>query len=162
MLLKRCHYTHADTHTDRHFDFLGPTVLRTGGSKNSSETNLLRTSYDCITAASKFKKNFMQIKTTPNWKGWPLQKKFSQISPRVEKMWQGATTCCPYALPPTTQVTGQVTDYQHQIKDPVSCETENCVYYWKCKKDNCKNYPKCEYIGLTTRSYKQRIAEHKQ
>ena len=77
-------------------------------------------------------------------------------------MWQGVTTCYPYALPPTTQVTGQVTDYQHQIKDPVSCETGHCVYYWKCKKDNCKNYPKCEYIGLTTRSYKQRIAEHKQ
>ena len=33
---------------------------------NRSKTNILRTSYGCIMAASKFKKNVMQIKTTPN------------------------------------------------------------------------------------------------
>ena len=47
-------------------------------------------------------------------------------------------------------------------KDSVTCEMENCVYYWKCKKSNCKNYTKCEYIGLTRRSFKSRFSEHKQ
>ena len=36
------------------------------------------------------------------------------------------------------------------------------VYYWKCTKDNCKDFPKCEYIGLSSRPYRNRLAEHKQ
>ena len=40
--------------------------------------------------------------------------------------------------------------------------TPNCVYYWKCIKSNCKDFPKCEYLGLTSRPYRNRLAEHKQ
>ena len=57
---------------------------------------------------------------------------------------------------------GQVTGYKHEIKDSVDCETQNCIYYWKCLKRNCKAFPKCEYIGLTGRQFKTRMAERKQ
>jgi hypothetical protein len=83
-------------------------------------------------------------------------------APGWKKCGKGSTTCCPFSLPPTTQVTGQVTGYTHHIKDAVSCETTNCIYYWKCKKSKCKEYPKCEYIGRTTRPYRIRLGEHKQ
>ena len=83
-------------------------------------------------------------------------------APGWRKCGKGSTTCCPYALPPTTQVTGLVTKYKHKIKDAVDCETENCIYYWRCTKSNCKEYPKCEYVGLTRRAFKTRMGEHKQ
>ena len=41
-------------------------------------------------------------------------------------------------------------------------ETQNYVYYWKCVKPNCKSFPNCEYISLTGRPFRQRLAEHKQ
>ena len=83
-------------------------------------------------------------------------------APGWRKCGKGSTTCCPYALPPTTQVMGLVTNYKHKITDAVNCETENCVYYWRCTKSNCKEYPKCEYVGLTRRAFKTRTGEHKQ
>jgi hypothetical protein len=83
-------------------------------------------------------------------------------APGWRKCGKGSTTCCPYALPPTNQVTGLVTGYNHKITDAVDCLTENCVYYWRCKKSNCKAFPKCEYVGLTRRAFKTRIGEHKQ
>ena len=56
--------------------------------------------------------------------------KYSQTchknAPGWKKCGKGTTTCCPFALPPTTQVTGQVTGYTHQIRDSVNCETKNC------------------------------------
>ena len=55
-----------------------------------------------------------------------------------------------------------MTGYTHTIKDSVNCETENCIYYWKCIKKKCKEYPNCEYIGLTTRKFRNRLSEHKQ
>ena len=73
-----------------------------------------------------------------------------------------STTCCPFTFPPTTKVTAQITDYCHQIRDPVNCETSNCIYYWRCIKTNCKDFPRCEYIGLTKRPFRTRLAEHKQ
>ena len=85
-----------------------------------------------------------------------------KTAPGWKKCGKGSTTCCPFSLPPTTQVTGQVTGYCHTITDSVYCETPNCIYYWKCKKNNCKDYPRCEYIGLTTRPYRNRLSEHKQ
>ena len=75
---------------------------------------------------------------------------------------KGSTTCCPFALPPTKTVTGQVTKSTHTIKDSVSCETSNCVYYWKCLKNNCADFHMCEYLGLTKRPWRNRLAEHKQ
>ena len=36
------------------------------------------------------------------------------------------------------------------------------LVYWKCTKNNCKEYPNCEYIGLTSRKFKNRLGEHKQ
>ena len=65
-------------------------------------------------------------------------------------------------MPQTNQVQAQVTDYNHKIKESVNCETSNCIYYWKCTKPNFKEFPKCEYIGLTSRTFKTRIGEHKQ
>ena len=89
-------------------------------------------------------------------------RKSHRSAPGWKKCGKGSTTCCPYAQPATSEVTGMVTGYKHKIRDSVNCETENCVYYWKYQKSNCKTYPKCEYIGLTRRSYRQRLSEHKQ
>ena len=59
-------------------------------------------------------------------------------------------------------VTSQVTGYVHTIQDGVNCETQNCIYYWKCNKNKCTDYPRCEYIGLTKRPFRNRLMEHKQ
>ena len=97
-----------------------------------------------VVRASKFKRTCHQ--NAPGWK----------------KCGKGASTCCPFALPPTTQVTGQVTGYIHHIRDAVNCQTKNCIYYWKCQKNKCKDFPKCEYVGRTTRPFRIRLGEHKQ
>ena len=36
------------------------------------------------------------------------------------------------------------------------------VYYWKCVKSNCKDFPRCAYVGLSSRTFRERFAEHKQ
>ena len=36
------------------------------------------------------------------------------------------------------------------------------LYISLYRKSNCKEFPKCEYIGLTTRPFRNRLAEHKQ
>ena len=68
---------------------------------------------------------------------------------------------CPYTFAPTKHITSQITGYKHQIKKAVDCNTENCIYYWKCTKSRCSEYPQCEYIGLTSRTFKKRFSEHK-
>ena len=68
---------------------------------------------------------------------------------------------CPFTLPDCHEVVGQVTSYRHHIEEPVSCESENCIYYWKCVKANCPDYPGCEYIGMTSRQFKKRMGEHR-
>jgi hypothetical protein len=68
---------------------------------------------------------------------------------------------CPYGLNDCSEVKAQVTGYTHEITAPVDCNTENCVYYWKCVKDNCSDFPRCEYIGMTARSFKKRFSEHR-
>ena len=83
-------------------------------------------------------------------------------APGWKKCGKGSTTCCPFTLPPTSQVVGNFTGYKHDIRDSVNCETRNCIYYWKCVKSNCRDFPKCEYVGLSSRSFKERFAEHKQ
>lgn len=95
-------------------------------------------------------------------RGDRLVRKTHKTAPGWKKCGKGSTTCCPFALPSTQTVIGQVTGYSHTITDPVTCETPSCVYYWKCVKRNCKSFPKCEYIGLTGRPYRARLAEHKQ
>ena len=77
-------------------------------------------------------------------------------------MWQGVNNLLPLYLPPTSQVTGQVTGYTHIIQDSVTCQTKNCIYYWKCLKNNCKDFPKCEYVGRTIRPFRIRLGENKQ
>ena len=91
-----------------------------------------------------------------------LGRRTHKSAPGWKKCGQGSTTCCPFALPSTQTVVGQVTGYSHEIRDPVTCQTQNCVYYWKCRKENCKSYPRCEYVGLTSRPFRLRLAEHKQ
>ena len=59
------------------------------------------------------------------------------------------------------EVISNITGYKHIIKDNVSCQSENCIYYWKCIKENCSEYPKCEYIGKTTRKFKDRFGDHR-
>ena len=83
-------------------------------------------------------------------------------APGWKKCGKGSTTCCPFTLPPTSHVIGNFTGYKHEIKDSVNCETKNCVYYWRCVKSNCKDFPRCEYVGLSSRSFRDRFAEHKQ
>ena len=105
---------------------------------------ICRSTLSTVKRSDKFSRNAQ--KSAPGWK----------------KCGKGSTTSCPYALPPTTQITGLVTGYTVKISDPVNCETKTSVYYWRCQKNNCKDYPKCEYIGLTRRSYRIRLGEHKQ
>ena len=69
---------------------------------------------------------------------------------------------CPYTFNQCKFVKSQVTNYTHEIKDNINCDTENVIYYWKCVKPNCKLFPKCEYIGLSTRSFKTCYSEHQQ
>ena len=95
-------------------------------------------------------------------RGDKLVRKTHKSAPGWKKCGKGSTTCCPFALPSTQTVVAQVSGYSHQITEPVTCDTQNCVYYWKCLKPNCKSFPKCEYIGLTSRPFRLRLAEHKQ
>ena len=53
------------------------------------------------------------------------------------------------------------TDF-HMLSKVHNASTKYCIYYWKCIKNNCKSFPKCEYVGLTTRPFRKRMAEHKQ
>ena len=69
---------------------------------------------------------------------------------------------CPYTSKACTTVTSQITGYTHIIKQSLSCDSENILYYWKCIKRNCKQYPKCEYIGLSTITFGTRFSEHLQ
>ena len=43
--------------------------------------------------------------------------------PGWEKCGKGSTACCPYAFPPTNQITAQVIGFSHKIADSVNCET---------------------------------------
>ena len=73
----------------------------------------------------------------------------------------GQCPVCPYVMAPTSVVTGLASGYQHQIADTVNCQSENCLYYWRCNKFNCKDYPNCEYVGKTTKSFQQRFSQHR-
>ena len=42
----------------------------------------------------------------------------------------------------------------------VNCDSENCIFNWKCSKANCSEYPHCEYIGMTSRTFRERMGEH--
>ena len=106
--------------------------------------------------------SFQRASLYPISRGEKFVRNSHRNAPGWKKCGKGSTTCCPYTLPPTTKVTGNFTGYTHQITDAVNCETKNCVYYWKCVKSNCKEFPKCEYVGLTSRSFRDRLAEHKQ
>ena len=68
---------------------------------------------------------------------------------------------CPFTLPNSSELVGQVNGYRHTITEPVSCDTANCIYYWKCIKPNCEDHPECEYIGMTSRTFKERLGEHR-
>ena len=68
---------------------------------------------------------------------------------------------CPYTMDNTQAVIGTASSYKSTIREAVSCDTSNCVYYWKCVKPNCKDYPECEYVGMTTRQFKERLSEHR-
>ena len=96
-------------------------------------------------------------------KRWDRYKRSCQQSASGwKKFGKGSTTCCPFEHPPTKTVKGQVTGYIHTIKDSVSCQTTNYVYYWKCIKTICQDFLKFEYVGLTTRPWRNRLAEHTQ
>ena len=68
---------------------------------------------------------------------------------------------CPYTMDNTQTVIGTASLNKYTIREAVSCDTSNCVYYWKCVKPNCTDYPECEYIGKTSRQFKDRLAEHR-
>ena len=68
---------------------------------------------------------------------------------------------CPYTFKNTKEITGTASKYKHVINEHVSCESENLIYYWKCIKTNCPDFPNCEYIGKTTRKFKDRFGEHR-
>ena len=68
---------------------------------------------------------------------------------------------CPYTMDNTSSIIGTASGYKHDITQAVSCDTTNCVYYWRCCKPNCKDFPCCEYVGMTTRSFKDRLSEHR-
>ena len=89
-----------------------------------------------------------------------LQRGTYKSAPGWKKCGKGCKVC-PFTLDATKVVTGLASGYRHDIKECVSCDTENCIYYWKCTKHNCEDYPNCEYIGMTTRKFKDRLAEHR-
>ena len=68
---------------------------------------------------------------------------------------------CPYTLENTDVVKGLASGYTHQIKQAVTCDSENVIYYWKCVKNKCEDFPECEYVGQTKRKFKDRLAEHR-
>ena len=68
---------------------------------------------------------------------------------------------CPFTLPDTNVVVSKNTGYTHKILEPVNCDTENCVYYWRCVKENCVDHPETEYIGMTKRTFRKRMSEHR-
>ena len=68
---------------------------------------------------------------------------------------------CPFTLPANSEVVGQASGYRHTITEPVNCETTNYIYYWRCVKQNCPDKPECEYIGMKSRSFKERLGEHR-
>ena len=68
---------------------------------------------------------------------------------------------CPYTMKNTDVVDGLASEHSHKIKQSVSCDSENVIYYWKCAKTNCEDFPECEYVGKTKRKFKDRLAEHR-
>ena len=89
-----------------------------------------------------------------------LQRGTYKTAPGWKKCGKGCKIC-PFTLDNTKEITGLASGYNHTIKESVSCDTENCIYYWRCTKPNCEDYPNCEYIGMTTRKFKDRLAEHR-
>ena len=73
------------------------------------------------------------------------------------------TNCkiCPYTLPKCTVLHGLVSKETQIIKQNVNCNSNNCIYYWRCVKENCKEHPEIEYIGKTKRKFKDRFTEHR-
>ena len=67
---------------------------------------------------------------------------------------------CPFAAPPKHTVNSDVSEYTHNIKTPLNCQSENVIYLWRCKKENCARKPENFYIGLTTRKFQIRFSEH--
>ena len=104
------------------------------------------------------RKILCRSKLSPITRGDKFQGKSHQNAQGWKKCEKDSTTCCPYTLPSKTSDTGLVTGFKYVIKDSVNCETKNCIYYLICRKANCKEYPKCEYIGLTTRPFRNRLA----
>ena len=67
---------------------------------------------------------------------------------------------CPYTWENTQSITGTASKFNHEIKEAVTCDSSNCIYYWRCVKPNCPDFPKCEYLGKTTKKFKDSLAEH--
>ena len=67
---------------------------------------------------------------------------------------------CPFAAPAKNTVHSEVSNYIHNIKTPVNCQSENVIYMWRCKKENCVMKPENSYIGLTKRKFQIRFSEH--
>ena len=87
-------------------------------------------------------------------------KRGAQVSAPGWKKCSKPCPACPYALPPCKSVKSQVSEYTHNIKTPINCQSKNVIYYWKCTKDNCELFPECEYIGMTSRTFQKRLYEH--
>ena len=93
-------------------------------------------------------------------------KRLDRVRRGVHKYAPGWKNCkkpcpiCPYTLPDCSKITGN-NGVEHEISSSVSCDTENCVYLWKCVKPNCQDFPECEYVGMTSRSFKTRMSEHR-
>ena len=39
---------------------------------------------------------------------------------------------CPYTLPNTKTVVGLTSGYTHEIREAVTCNSQNVIYYWRC------------------------------
>ena len=67
---------------------------------------------------------------------------------------------CPLTAQPKNTVNSEVSDYIHSIKTPVTCQSENVIYMWRCRKENCTQRPENFYIGMTKRKFQTRFSEH--
>ena len=67
---------------------------------------------------------------------------------------------CPLTVPPRRTLKSDVSNYTHEVKTPVNCQSENVIYMWRCKKENCTKKPENLYIGMSKRKFQTRFSEH--
>jgi len=87
----------------------------------------------------------------------------SKLPEREKRLVKGMKRCnqqgcntCPLVREAKT-VYSSTNNYNVEIKEPVTCETQNVVYIITCNRKECKYI---QYIGETSKKLKQRFNQH--